>query len=1420
MLLSTGSTEFFKNLATYFMDFLETDFHKRRLPKRVLKFRNKDNLLIGFQTRKYETFNQNLRKIIRDGFSDNESLLIEKGKHKTKIPQNVFKYIKLQIEEIKNDQVERIINSSTLIIKKNCELFNDSIDEAILESKDEIKTIFLEILISDFVNSLQKPLENANLGDTDDLFMIEEELTEIFAQITSELIDDQIIRLLAKQKVDIEREFVDTLNLSEIKVILEEYFINLQVSDLYQEIFEMVRNQRILDKQEFYLYFMDISYRDNKYPIFYIPIHLDYLTDAYHINFDSQMFINKKALEYIIQEVNAERGTKGTLKNIGERIIYLAQNAESTKEIIATITRELIDFFNLSGELNFNEKDEVTLRGQNIQISNAAYLSLFDKSDEALINDYEEILEALNGDDDSTDLADAFNKILEDFLISNPVPVSPEVEKAWEDTGTTEKLVVPSPIPLNSEQIKILKALNDEKSKYLVVEGPPGTGKSHTITAIIFDAILKSKSVLVLSDKKEALDVVEKNIKASINKVRIDENFQNPILRLGKTGNTYSQILAKSTISNIRDHLKAVNHQYKDIDDVINSEIDNLQNNIKQEIDIYANFDLKDVSLLVSLENEVNSLEPEHLIFEKSEISNWLDISKLLDQIRNFYKTFDSLKSDKNFNRIEKCIIYEFSSLKLVDDIQEFVDFINLALEISGYVRGERSFIDEIPFIQSMDQNKLIELKNLTIKFGKARGFLFGYRFKQDIVHQFNESISEQFITTDTKASENINRIWSNISTFESIVRIIKSELARKPTKLQYFYIEALQELVYNLVFDEDFRTYCLTIDQKFYKIKEKFVNAHKLIPETSKKLKLDYFFLNLDKVSESILLTLDEDKIALQLQYLELNHKLRNSLFSIPEYNYNDKKQDIESLVTSKATNYLDEKLINFYDYNKNDAESIKSIIKKKQKFPKKDFELLKNAFPCILSGIRDFADYIPMQFEMFDLLIIDEASQVSMAQAFPALLRAKQVLILGDRKQFSNVKSAQARSDTNTEYLNDLRTSFKKNVSQESIQLERLTKFNIKTSILDFFEFISNYSTQLLKHFRGYKELISYSNNYFYQNSLQVMKIRSKNIEDVIKFTILDEDLEDKNIKNTNLTEVNFIISELLKLKSQNSKISVGIITPHTNQQKLLAESISKLPEKDYLYDVLSLKIMTFDTCQGEERDLIFYSMVANRFEDKLWGVFIKDLNKIDVEEDGQIKAQRLNVGFSRAKEAVHFVLSKPLDEFTGSIGEALRHFYFQKEEASKERGVEEVDPNSPMEREVLNWFYQTEFWNTNKQRTELFPQFNIGAYLKQLDPTYKHPLYKVDFLLIYRDEKDQEQKMIIEYDGFSEHFSSNPLVNAQNYEEYLDEGDVYRQKVLESYGYNFLRINKFNVGNDPIATLNERLLISLKKKTTVHR
>jgi ssDNA-binding Zn-finger/Zn-ribbon topoisomerase 1 len=80
--------------------------------------------------------------------------------------------------------------------------------------------------------------------------------------------------------------------------------------------------------------------------------------------------------------------------------------------------------------------------------------------------------------------------------------------------------------------------------------------------------------------------------------------------------------------------------------------------------------------------------------------------------------------------------------------------------------------------------------------------------------------------------------------------------------------------------------------------------------------------------------------------------------------------------------------------------------------------------------------------------------------------------------------------------------------------------------------------------------------------------------------------------------------------------------------------------------------------------------------------------------------------------------------------------------------------------------------------------------------------------------REPGKADRKIILEYDGFDEHFADLPGINEKNYADYYSAKDVYRQKVLEGYGCRFLRINRFNVGKNPVQTLNQRLVELLAK------
>ena len=201
--------------------------------------------------------------------------------------------------------------------------------------------------------------------------------------------------------------------------------------------------------------------------------------------------------------------------------------------------------------------------------------------------------------------------------------------------------------------------------------------------------------------------------------------------------------------------------------------------------------------------------------------------------------------------------------------------------------------------------------------------------------------------------------------------------------------------------------------------------------------------------IATNRLTSLPDEEFSFLMRYLALTDQLVHKFQAIAETNYGEEIRRVQDLVAVHMTYIMDGQVIDFYENHRNTAKALRDVIRSKQQFPKEEFGKLREAFPCILAGIRDYAEFIPLEPELFDLLIIDEASQVSIAQALPALLRAKQILILGDKKQFSNIKAAQARSDTNREHLNRLELSFRENVSQEPSKLVKLERFNIRTSV-----------------------------------------------------------------------------------------------------------------------------------------------------------------------------------------------------------------------------------------------------------------------------------------------------------------------------------------------------------------------------------
>jgi hypothetical protein len=548
----------------------------------------------------------------------------------------------------------------------------------------------------------------------------------------------------------------------------------------------------------------------------------------------------------------------------------------------------------------------------------------------------------------------------------------------------------------------------------------------------------------------------------------------------------------------------------------------------------------------------------------------------------------------------------------------------------------------------------------------------------------------------------------------------------------------------------------------------------------------------------------------------------IHRSFEAVPEIDYLGAKTRIESLNTQVLADRIDQQLLEYYDTRKNDATTIGKIIREKKKFPIEKFADLQKAFPCIIAGLRDYAEFIPLEREIFDLVVIDEASQVSIAQALPAIIRAKKVLVLGDRHQFGNVKTNNASREINASYMSDLFKAFAEDYpTSGSAAQTRVELFDIRHSVLDFIEPISNFDIQLKKHFRSYPEMIGFSSKYFYGNSLQVMKIRGKPLDEVIEFDAIEHDglLEKRNINDM---EARHIMARIEKLLELNPVPSVGVITPHTEQQAHISNHVHDHPRSEEIFTKLRLKVMTFDTCQGEEREVILYSLVATNEKDRLMYVFPKALDKDDSEEvDHNLRLQRLNVGLSRGQEKIVFVHSKPIDKYSSALRTALLYYKNEVERSQSLPTTDDLDSSSPMERKVLHWLSQVPIIQELGDDCEIVAQFELGKYLRQLDPSYQHPDYRVDFLVRISDE-DRMHQLVIEYDGFEFHFEHGlPIgqINSATWASYLTSADLEREKVLESFGVWMIRLNKFNLGKDPVATIDSLLRKRLEMLSNGH-
>jgi len=1366
-----GLTGFFKRLAQYYAEFLSTDFKKQRLPRRQLQNADAQGRLVGIPLRKYPGFQQKLWEDLAKPIGPGLSLTVARGSWRAELPKAIVETTTTYIAQVTQKNVETVVDGlmkNTLRLAKHK---GDDPDIAFEQFIEEVRASLARGIIAPLLENMEGFFARTENKPIESIRELEDQLSARLASGIESSSGAAFSKLLVEGAAEpLEGLLRDHLEIELVRAELGAFFATFTAADLYVDLSDLVRSSRLVENTDFYMHIGEVHHSGHVFPIFYIPFTAERTEQGFKIASEPRLYVNKRAMDYVAQEIAKAEGRPAAASMLRERIFYLTPE-QSPIGIAQKLFDDLAGSLNLRAEIDFRAPRDQKVSSSQVVVTNRLSFSLFDRSDESMVNDYEALQSGIEA---GGDVVDFFKSLIDDFLLKNPVSVREDIDGEWADMPMPQRLVFDSPLPLVEEQRKILAAIRHPKSRFIAVEGPPGTGKSHTITAVAFDLILAGKSLLVLSDKKEALDVVEDKLNQALAKVRPSADFPNPILRLGMNASNYGQLLKKSAIDRLQVNQRISRQSRPQREKALETDRAELKKGLEKTVETYARIDVAEIA---ELERDTAAL-----IGKMPDVAAILADGSLSEIAEDFGAVSEFLHSNRALGLILR---WQGPSPKRLNEVSRVAASLN-SLPATAMDIG--------PIIAfSLDRLRILE--GAISATEDAKNPVFGYLFAGKKLREIARTLREE---CKIKDCENPQQDLAKLKLWRNNLQRIRDHLA-------------------SVLLNAEFELAVVLIGGKIVSaggeplVPVQVLDAARRLDEAMK-LATPLLAAAQGKFYPD-LLEGEDGPLALlgRLGALKLREaRIRDKFLAVPQVDYVGEKTKIESLNTQLLAERIDERLIEFNDHKKNDALAIGKIIREKQRFPVDKFADIQRAFPCIIAGLRDYAEFIPLERELFDVVIIDEASQVSIAQALPAIIRAKKVLVLGDRNQFGNVKTTNASLEVNAAYMLDLIKAFGEDFPSagETVRT-KISQFNIRSSVLDFIEPISNFSVQLKKHFRSYPEMIGFSSKYFYGDSLQVMKIRGMPIEDVIEFDAIEHDgLVDR--RNVNVLEAKRIIERIAELLELDPVPSVGVITPHTEQQACIAKLAQEHPRWDEFDDKLRLKIMTFDTCQGEEREIVFYSLVATAEKDRLAYIFPSKLDRDSDEVDHSLRLQRLNVGLSRGQEKLVFVHSKPIDQYSSALRVALAHYRGELERAKLMPTEDDLDEASPMERKVLHWLSQVPLIRDLDGDCEIIAQFELGKYLRQLDPTYHHPDYCVDFLIRIRDG-GQHHQMVLEYDGFEFHFEKgvpSGMINSSTWRTYLTAEDVEREKVLESFGVQMIRLNRFNLGKDPIATIDSLL------------
>jgi len=426
--------------------------------------------------------------------------------------------------------------------------------------------------------------------------------------------------------------------------------------------------------------------------------------------------------------------------------------------------------------------------------------------------------------------------------------------------------------------------------------------------------------------------------------------------------------------------------------------------------------------------------------------------------------------------------------------------------------------------------------------------------------------------------------------------------------------------------------------------------------------------------------------------------------------------------------------------------------------------FPKVAKVLPCWAVTSLSARGRLPFEPALFDLVVIDEASQCDIASALPLLFRARRAVIIGDPLQLRHVSAVAPQQDQQILTAHGLAEGH----GAWAYSVNSL--FDLARSVCRHEDIVN-----LREHHRSHRDIIGFSNRHFYRGRLRIatdheaLKIPGGGT--AIRWI----DVQGRVVRPSgggalNGIEAAALVQELRTLVMEEGyRGATGVVTPFRAQANRIRTLIHQDEELSRELAGMQFIVDTVHGFQGDERDIIFFSPVVSQGTGETTLRFLK--------ANGNL----FNVAITRARSAL--IVAGDARAALGSGVSYLASFaeYARELETHKSPvpSTGEPGPEYPL---VAHPEFVSE-WE------RVFYSRLYHAGLRPV-PQYEEPPYTLDFALF-----DGDRKLDIEIDGENYH---------RDWDGELCRRDQLRSQRLADSGWDVMRFWVYEIRDDAVGAI----------------